>query len=102
VSTHAFLIVFAAGAAALALWVDRRFPGLSPESIRASFLHVGVSIAVGQLLVPLAIKAAAGTGSPELVLVVVFGVALPALVYGFLAAFWVMKLLAGQLRGSPR
>ncbi len=101
-SVNAFLLAFGAGAAAIAWWVDVRFPSLAPGSVRTSFLHVAISIVVGQLLVPFAIKLSAATGSPELVLAVVFGVGLPVLVYCFLAALWVMKLLAGQLRGNPR
>jgi hypothetical protein len=36
------------------------------------------------------------------VLAGVLALGLPALVYCFLAALWVMKLVAGQMRGSPR
>lgn len=99
---NAFLIVFAAGAAGIALWIDARFANLAPASFRTSFIHAGVSLALGQLIVPFAIQAVSASGSQALVLVAVLGLGLPALVYCFLAGLWVMKLLAAQRRGSPR
>jgi hypothetical protein len=101
-SINVFLILFAAGAAVVALWIDARFPGLAPGSFRASFVHAGVSLVLGQLIVPLGIQAVSASGSPSLALASVLGLGLPALVYCFLAALWVMKLLAAQMRGSPR
>ncbi len=99
---NAFLIVFAAGTAAVALWIDGRFPRLAPTSFRTSFLHAGVSLVLGQLIVPLGIQTISANGSPSFVLTAVLGLGLPALVYCFLAALWVMKLVAAQMRGSPR
>jgi hypothetical protein len=101
-SVNAFLVVFAAGAAAVAIWVDARFPALAPASFRASFVHAGVSLVLGQLIVPLAIQALSGTGSSVIVLAAVLALGLPALVYCFLAALWVLRLVAAQARGSPR
>lgn len=101
-SVNVFLIVFAAGAAGIALWIDARFPALAPASFRSCFIHAGVSLVLGQLIVPLAIQALAANGSQPVVLVAVLGLGLPALVYCFLAALWVMKLVAAQMRGSPR
>jgi hypothetical protein len=86
----------------IALWIDGRFPRLAPTSFRTSFIHAGVSLLLGQLIVPLGIQAVSAGGSPTLVLAAVLGLGLPALVYCFLAALWVMKLVAGQMRGSPR
>jgi hypothetical protein len=54
----------------------------------------------GQLLTPLALHFL--TGSPTVVLVGVFVVALPALVYTLLAAVWLLQLLSEHLRGSFR
>ena len=101
-NVNLFLIVFAAGAAAVALWIDARFPGLAPASFRTSFIHAGVSLVLGQLIVPFGIQTMSASGSPSLLLAAVLGLGLPALVYCFLAALWVMKLVAGQMRGSPR
>jgi hypothetical protein len=42
------------------------------------------------------------SGSPLVLLAAVLGLGLPALVYCFLAALWVMRLVAAQMRGSPR
>ncbi len=101
-NVNVFLIVFAAGAAAVALWIDARFPGLAPASFRTSFIHAGVSLVLGQLIVPFGIQMMSASGSPSLLLAAVLGLGLPALVYCFLAALWVMKLVAAQMRGSPR
>jgi hypothetical protein len=99
---NAFLVVFAAGAAFIALWIDARFPQLAPASFRRSFVHAGVSLVLGQLVVPFAIQALSANGSPAVVVAAVLVLGLPALVYCFLAALWVMKLVAAQMRGSPR
>lgn len=96
----AFLVVFAAGAGALAVWVDVRFPRLAPDSIRAALVHVGASIALAQLLVLPALHTLVGLGRLLPALVGVCGVALPALAYCLLGALWMMKILRGALRGA--
>ncbi len=92
------LVVYAIGAAAIALWIDARFARLSPETIRGTVIHVGVAMAVGQLVVPLGIHVLVAVGSPVATFAALFLVAFPALVYSFLAAVWVIKVLAGVVR----
>ena len=96
-----FLILFAVGSAGIAWWIDTRFPALGPESLRAAVIHVGVSVVVAQLIVPAGLHFIVGYGSQPITLAAVFGIALPALTYSFLAAIWVLKLVRGMLGGLP-
>ena len=97
VNAGIFLLAFAAGSAALALWFTVRFPNLSPGSLRATLIHVGISIGVAQLIVPVAMHMLLAQGSRALALVAVCAIALPALTYCLLAAIWTMKVLKGAL-----
>lgn len=93
-----FLIVIAVGAGAIALWIDTRFPRFAPTDIRRAVIHVGVSLVVAQLAVPLLIKTVAAGGSPVEVLFALFGIGFPALTYCLLASIWIIKVLQGALR----
>ena len=95
-----FLVAFALVGAALAWWVDVRLPALGAENMRAAIIHVGVSVAVAQLLVPAALHFLLD-GSQTVALLAIFGIALPALTYSFLAAIWMIKLVRGLLGGLP-
>jgi hypothetical protein len=86
-----FLGLLTLGAAAVAVWVDVRFPTLAPSTLRGALIHVGVSLVAGRLLVPLAAHALGGGSEPARLFLVV-GVAFPILVYTFLAAVWVVKI----------
>jgi hypothetical protein len=81
------------GAAALALWTDVRFPGLQPGSIRARFVNAGLST-VAVLAIP--IPSTPGT----LQLLALLGLFLPALVWAFLSALWLLRSLQGVLLGG--
>jgi hypothetical protein len=98
VNVQQFLIVVAVGAGAIALWIDTRFPRFAPKEIRRAVVHVGVSILIGQLAVPLLIKTIAAGGSPVAVLFAIFGIGFPALTYCLLASIWIIKVLQGALR----
>lgn len=95
-----FAICFVVGAGAIALWADARYPALAPSTARNTILHVGATILVAQVLIPVAFKVL--TGSEVLALVAVFAVALPALVYCLLVGIWVLKLMQGAVRGRFR
>jgi hypothetical protein len=89
VFTSALLV----GAAALALWSDVRFPGLQPESVRARFVHAGLStVAV------LAIPVPSTPGAVQMA--VLMGIFLPALVWAFVSAIWLLRSLQGVLLGG--
>jgi hypothetical protein len=100
VSPQLYSVLFLFGSLALALWTRARFPHLTPAGLRGALCHVGVTMIAGQLLTPLALHLL--TGSMSVVLVGVFAVALPALVYTLLAAVWLLQLLSEHLRGSLR
>jgi hypothetical protein len=99
-SPQLYSLLFLFGALALALWTRARFPGLTPAGLRGALFHVAVTMIGGQLLTPLALHLL--TGSQTVVLVGVFAIALPALVYTLLAAIWLLQLLSEHLRGSLR
>jgi hypothetical protein len=85
-SKDTFLFCLVLGAALLALWVVCRFPGFGPANLMTAFMHVAVTFCVGFALAP-TMGLAAGAG----VLLAVFGVALPALTYMFLAGIWLLR-----------
>jgi hypothetical protein len=98
-STGLFLVCVALGAGAIALWVHVRIGSgrLAPGNLRAALMHVGASLVVGQLAVPLLMKVLLAGDSPVLTLVAIFGVAFPALVYCLLASIWMIRVLQGSL-----
>ncbi len=100
-SVGVFVVVFAVGAGALALWVDNRFPRIAPATLRGALLHVGASIVAAQVVVPIGIRLAASGASDGVTLLGVFGIGLPGLTYTLLAAIWIIKVVHRTLRGLP-
>jgi hypothetical protein len=98
-STGFVLLCVALGAGAIALWVHVRVGSgrLAPANLRAALMHVGASLVIGQLAVPLLMKLLVG-GSPVLNLVAIFLIAFPALIYCLLASIWMITMLQGSLR----
>lgn len=99
-SPQLFALFYLGGAAAVALWIDGRFPGLAPRTVRSALIHIGATMVGAQIVVPL--SAHFLTGSHLLVLVSACAVAFPALVYSVLAAIWVLRLVHSGLRGRFR
>jgi hypothetical protein len=97
-SMTTFVLALCTGAAALALWLAVRFPDLGPKDLTKAVLHLAASMVVLQLLVP-AIHAVAATGVPQAQVVVSVGIALPGLMYVFLAAAWLIRATASHLPG---
>ena len=64
-----------------------RFPEAGPSTLSMSFVHVGVAMLVSAVLSP-AMALVAGDGG---IFLAVFGVALPALTYMFLAGIWLTR-----------
>jgi hypothetical protein len=99
-SPYVFAAVFALASAALALWVDARFPKLAPEGLRSIVGH--------SLLAMLAMEAAAkvlgvaATGGDVARMLILLGLMLPALVYVFVVCVWTMKHFTNALHGSMR
>lgn len=93
-SNGTFVIALACGAALLAVWLDSRFPALAPAGLHRLIVHAAVALVLMQL-VP-------GTGgSVAFAFVVVFAVALPVFVYGFLVTVWFVRLWH-SVAGVPR
>jgi hypothetical protein len=84
-----FLVALALGAAVIAVWIHVRFEHLAPEDFRGALIHCGVALGAGWFFVPALITGLTAAGiNPMLVL---FGLALPSLVYLFLAALWLLR-----------
>lgn len=99
-SSGLLLILIGIGAAANAVWFDVRFPSCSPRELKFGILHLGAASLFAHTGVPLALDVA--DESKLETLVAVFGVAFPALIYVFLAGFWMLKLAQGLLAGHLR
>jgi hypothetical protein len=89
-----FLLVLALGSAGIAVWIDVRFPRLDPADLARVIVHVVIAIVVARLGVPAGIHL---LGSWGLALVSIFAIALPALVYLWLAGWWTMKAIQRKL-----
>lgn len=94
------LLCFALGAGAIALWIHVRFGSgrLAPANLRAALMHVGASLVVGQLAVPLLMRLVLAEDTAILTLTAIFTIAFPALVYCLLASIWMIRMLQGSLR----
>jgi hypothetical protein len=90
-----FLIALGLGACAIALWLAVRFDRFAPRDFGRALIHAALALAVGWLAVPAAIAAVMATGAGPLV--ALFTTAFPALVYIFLAGFWMVKHIHGLL-----
>jgi hypothetical protein len=94
VSVNMFILATGVGAAAIALWAEVRFPNVGPERLLGCALHLLMASLVAHLVVPAALETA-----PNKVLAI-FVVALPALIYVFLTAIWIMKLARSAFGGG--
>ena len=96
-----FLLAFVLGAAALAVWVVMRLPGLAPRSLRAATVHMAVAMLLGFVLTP-ALQLVPGQPARLSVLAALFGVALPALTYMLLAGMCLLQVFAGSPHAPRR
>jgi hypothetical protein len=98
-SNGLLLSCVALGAGAIALWIYVRIGSgrLAPANLRVALIHVGASLAVGQLAVPVLMKVLLAGESPLLTLLAIFGIAFPALVYCLLSSIWMIRMLQGSL-----
>jgi hypothetical protein len=92
-----FMAVELVAAAVLALWVVARYPRFGPKSVRSALAVVGGAFLLMQLssygVTPL-------LGLPHGAYLTLFACVLPSFFAGFLAAAWLMRVLAGALGGS--
>jgi hypothetical protein len=88
--TELFLICLGVGAALIAFWLVVRFPDRGPGDIRRALLHVGIALAAGWWA-PDLLTAFIAQGYTA-VLIAVFLIIFPVLVYTFVAGAWLLKL----------
>jgi hypothetical protein len=84
-----FVAAFVVGAAAIALWVDFRFPGVRPSSWGRLGVAVAVSFACDDVC-----GAALGWG-PRLVSVM--GIAFPAIAATLLVCIWMLRMARASM-----
>ncbi len=95
----AYALVVLCGALALAVWVDARFPQLTPNGLLEALLHLCVSVIVSRLLVSATLTI--GQGSPSVMLVMVAAIIVPALLYCTIAAMWITKVAHRAMTSDP-
>lgn len=96
-----FSICFVVLSAAMALWIDVRFPRLVPQDLRSAAVRLFVAFLVAQVAVP-AVRHVAGVfpGVAEGAVVLAFGFA--ALILTMLAVVWILRLAHGMMGGTLR
>jgi hypothetical protein len=100
VSSDALLLCVLAGAAVLAFWTNARFPQLLPERRFVLLVHLVAALAALQAA-PALMELVPGVGvSPVPATAALLGLFLPALVYTFVAAIWVIRAVQGVLARS--
>jgi hypothetical protein len=97
VTVQTFGVAFLLGAAAVALWVDARFPALAPADLRRALGRTALAIVASRVLFPPAWEAALARGS---VLVALFAIALPCLTCVLLSTIWSIRRLQAAMRGA--
>jgi hypothetical protein len=97
ISVSMFMCAELVAAAALALWVVARYPRLGPKSIRSAIVLVIVAFTVLRLST---LGQSSLVGMPHGAYVLLFGSVLPSFFMAFLAAAWLMRILAGAFGGS--
>jgi hypothetical protein len=95
VSAELFSVTVGIGAAALALWIDARWPALAPESLGLRFLSLGAAVALLQLGVLGFEHALALTLDAHVRALVALGVLVTAMTFAFVTAVWLLRSLQG-------
>jgi hypothetical protein len=88
-----FVVVYFIGAASLALWLDARFPQLAPESFRNRFL----AAILATLILP---RVPVETSSRTALMTTLMLAVLPALVFSFLTALWLLRALRDGIQSQ--
>ncbi len=89
------------GAFLLASWVDSRVGDSRPGPAMRRMYHALAGVIVLQVSVGGLYLVHAAVGSQAIMLVAIFAIFLPALVYAVLGALWILRTLA-ELRGLAR
>lgn len=83
-SNGMFVFALAVGAALLAGWIHVRFPSLAPERLTMTMVHTAIALLLLKV-VPLVLESSLNLH------LAIFGLVVPALVYGLLAALWMLN-----------
>lgn len=91
-SSGTFVIALGIGAGLIAFWVQFRFPNLTPQTLVRAMLHLFVAGGVAEFT-----KTVFGRVELEPVgtMALVFGLALPTLIYAFVAGMWLVRVTQG-------
>jgi hypothetical protein len=91
-----FLGCFLAGAGALAVWVDARFPSLMP-GLRGIVIHLVVAFVLVQVGARVVAPAVADLPIPGAKLIAVMAIVLPLVAYAALTALWMLRVARDPL-----
>jgi hypothetical protein len=93
-SSGSFAIALGVGAALLAFWVQFRFPKLAPQTLGWAIFHLVVTMVLAELT-----KTVFGRVElqPRETMALVLGLALPTLVYAFVAGMWLIRIAQGAM-----
>ncbi len=97
----AFAFVFASCAAVMALWIDVRFPSLTPKDLRSAMIRLVAAFVVVHIAAALTDRLIRPIGAPT-DLWVVLGAAFALLTLSMLTTMWVLKVARGMMGGSLR
>jgi hypothetical protein len=87
-----FALLLFVAALALALWFDVRLGGKGPSSLSQIVLH-----AIGGIVLLRAASHMVGVADGRALMIVLFAILLPALIYVFLTSLWVLKMVRDVL-----
>jgi hypothetical protein len=91
VTVSLYVVLFAIGSAAVALWITVRFPKLMPWNMAVLLVHLVLAFLCVYAVGPgMTVVSASGIPSPRIT--GVFAVAFPVLVYNFLVGSWMVRL----------
>jgi hypothetical protein len=97
-----FVSALGAGAAAIALWLDCRFDARRPESSQRRFVHAVLAFALLQIAVGVFGRFADATAGAGQRMSATFLLLLPSLVYVFLSAVWLVRVVMETERPAGR
>ena len=93
-SSGSFAIALGIGAALLAFWVQFRFPKLAPQTLGRAMCHLAITVVLAQVTKTVF---ASFELQPLGTMALVFALALPTLVYGFVSGMWLIRVAQGAI-----
>lgn len=90
ISPDVYVDVLAVGCFVIALWISARWPRLEPQDWRVLGAHVGASLLLADLLIPVGLSL--GERSPLAMLGALVVFVIPTITYALLAGVWVIRV----------